>query len=354
MPPALSTVISTPWSSAPSVSERISFNQWTMNKTGFFGTIAVSTGTGAFTLSTTSGKLPAGITNSLNGGVITFAGKPTVAGTYTFTLKLSDSLGVTATQSYTIVINPATTLVWTGLGADANWMTSGNWAGGTAPLAGNTLVFGAGTGTTQKTANNNFPAGTKFAGVRFGDSGYTITGNDLKLSSGISSTSTAGGIDTVALNVALTATETFNIGGSMLIDVTGTISGTKFGVTKTGPGTLAYDSPAGNTYTGATTVSGGTLRLNTSNQIVDTASITVNAGAYVRPERSRREDHEPDAHRRHRQHRRWHIHTDWQPNGQRRRFLGRHQRQTEFARRRSEDHRQQRRCRQRPGNRGEC
>jgi autotransporter-associated beta strand protein len=215
--------------------------------------------------------------DSLSGGVITFAGKPTVAGTYTFTLKLTDSLGVTATQSYTIVINPATTLVWTGLGADANWTTPGNWGGGAAPLAGYTLVFGA--GAAQKTAHNDFPSATSFAALRFQDSGYTITGNDLKLSAGISSTSIAGGTDTVGLNVALTATETFNIAGTTLIDVTGTVSGTNLGIAKTGTGTLAYDSPAGNTYTGLTTVSGGTLQLNTSNQIADTASITVNAGA---------------------------------------------------------------------------
>jgi fibronectin-binding autotransporter adhesin len=255
----------------------LSFNQWTVNKTGFIGTIA-ATGTGAFTLSSTSGKLPTGMTVALSGGLITFAGKPTVAGTYTFTLKLTDSLGVTATRSYTIVINPATTFAWTGLGADANWTTPGNWSGaGAVPLAGDTLIFGP--GATQKTANNNFPSATQFAALCFQDSGYTITGNNLKLSAGISSTSTAGGTDTVAVNVALTATETFNIAGNTLIDVTGAISGTLLGITKTATGTLAYDSPAGNTYTGLTTVSGGTLQLNTSNQIADTASLTVNVGA---------------------------------------------------------------------------
>jgi autotransporter-associated beta strand protein len=255
----------------------LSFNQWTLYKTGFIGTIAASTGTGAFTLTKISGKLPIGMAYSLSGGLITFAGKPTIAGTYTFALKLTDSLGASATQSYTIVVNPATTLVWTGLGVDANWMTAGNWGGGTAPLAGYTLVFG--TGAAQKTANNNFPIGTRFFAIRFADSGYTITGNDLKLSAGISSTSTGGGTDTVALNVALLANEIFNIGGTTLIDVTGTISGTKLGIIKTGAGTLAYNSPAGNTYTGLTTVSGGTLKLNAGNQIVDTTIVRVNPGA---------------------------------------------------------------------------
>ena len=72
------------------------------------------------------------MTVSLGGGLIRFAGKPTVAGTYSFALKLTDSVGVTATQSYTIVIYSATALVWTGLGADTNWTTPGNWGGGAA------------------------------------------------------------------------------------------------------------------------------------------------------------------------------------------------------------------------------
>ncbi len=252
----------------------LSFGQWTVNKTGFIGSVAV-TGTGALTLSKTSGNLPTGMTTSLNGGFVTFAGKPTLAGTFNFTLKLTDSLGVFVTQSYTIVINAATTFAWTGLGADANWTTPGNWSGG-APLAGSTLIFGA--GVTQKTATNNFAAGTLFAAIRFQDSGYIINGNNLKLSAGVSSTSTAGGTDTVALPIALTATETFNIAGTTLIDITGAISGTLFGITKTGAGTLAFNSP-GNTYTGPTTVSGGMLQLNASNQIVDTTSVTVNLGA---------------------------------------------------------------------------
>jgi autotransporter-associated beta strand protein len=256
----------------------LSFNQWTVNKTGFLGSIAAP-GTGTLTLGLASGKLPTGMTDSLSGGLVTFAGIPTVAGIYTFALKLTDSLGVAVTQSYTIVINAATTLVWTGLGADDNWTTPANWSGGAAPLAGDRLIFGAGTATAQKTANNNFPGGTTFAALRFLDSGYTITGNNLTLAAGINSASTAAGTDTVALNVALNAAETFNIAGATLIDVTGTIGGTTFGITKAGSGTLAYDSPTGNTYTGPTTVSGGTLQLNTSNQIVDTTSVTVNAGA---------------------------------------------------------------------------
>lgn len=234
----------------------LSFNQWSINKTGFIGTIAASTGTGAFTLSMTSGNLPTGMTNSLSGGLITFAGKPTIAGTYTFALMLTDSLGGTATQSYTIVINPAKSLVWTGLGADANWMTPGNWAGGAAPLAGYTLLFGAGPGTARTTATNNFPIGTAFAALHFLDRGYTLTGNGLKLSAGISSAGTTGGTNTVALDVALAATETFNIGAGQSLALSGIISGAGgLTVNKSGTGTLILTNA--NTYTGSTTINAG-------------------------------------------------------------------------------------------------
>jgi autotransporter-associated beta strand protein len=251
----------------------LSFNQWTINKTGFIGTIA-ATGTGTLTSSMTGGKLPRGMTDPLSAGLITFAGTPTVARTYTFTLKLTDGLGVTVTQSYTIVINPAKTFVWTGKGGDANWTTPGNWSSGAAPLTGDTLVFGAGAGTAQKTANNNFPSGTTFAALRFQDSGYTITGNNLKLSAGISSTSTTGGTDTVALNIALNAAKTFNIAGITVIDVAGTISGTG-GLSKNGTGTLLL--PAANSYMGLTTVSAGILDVQTPAALGNNASLTVAA-----------------------------------------------------------------------------
>jgi autotransporter-associated beta strand protein len=255
----------------------LSFNEWTAYKTGFIGTIAATTGTGACKVSVASGILPYGMTASVGGGLVTFGGTPVLAGTYTFTLKLTDSLGVTTTQSYTIVINPYTTLVWTGQGGDDNWTTAGNWDGGAAPVAGDSLIFGP--GAMQQTANDNFASGTLFGGIRFLDGGYTLTGNNLKLTAGISSSSNAAGTDTVGLNVALIANETFNIVGSTLVDLTGAISGPLFSIVKTGTGVLAFDSPTGNTYTGLTYVMAGTLQFGASNQLVASSTVVVYAGA---------------------------------------------------------------------------
>ena len=255
----------------------LSFGQWTANRAGFIGAIPVSTGTGAATLTVNSGRLPVGMKATLSGGIITFAGKPTVAGTYNFTLKLIDHIGATASQSYTIVIRPATNFVWTGGGgANETWSDPANWSGA-APAAGDVLIFGP--GATQKSANNDFLR--VVAAIAFQDSGYTIMGNAIKLTNNLSigSTSMAGGTDTLGLNIALTTSEEFNIAGTTLIDVTGTISGPALGIAKFGSGTLAYDGATGNTYTGTTTISGGTLKLNRDNQIVAAGRVTVNAGA---------------------------------------------------------------------------
>ncbi len=127
----------------------LTFGQWTANLAGFNGTIAASTGTGPAILTVIGGALPTGLTASLSGDAITFAGDPTIAGTYSFTLKLTDSLGVFACRSYTIVIDPAKTLVWTGRGSNDLWNDAANWSGA-VPVAGDTLIFGAGSADGQR------------------------------------------------------------------------------------------------------------------------------------------------------------------------------------------------------------
>ncbi|WP_409347115.1 Ig domain-containing protein [Paenibacillus sp. MBLB4367] len=60
-------------------------------------------GIGARSYSLLSGGLPIGISFSSAG---IFSGKPTVAGTYTFTLRVSDSQAASASQSFTLVVAP--------------------------------------------------------------------------------------------------------------------------------------------------------------------------------------------------------------------------------------------------------
>jgi hypothetical protein len=62
------------------------------------------TGTTPITFSVVSGALPTGLTLSGSGTIATISGTPTVLGTFTFTLRASNTYG-TADQSFSIVIS---------------------------------------------------------------------------------------------------------------------------------------------------------------------------------------------------------------------------------------------------------
>lgn len=79
-------------------------------------TLAASGGSGTgYTFTVTSGTLPAGLILSTSG---TIGGTPTSAGMSTFIVQVQDSLGNTATQSYTLTITaaPLTSIALTGPG----------------------------------------------------------------------------------------------------------------------------------------------------------------------------------------------------------------------------------------------
>ena len=188
---------------------------------------------------------------------------------------------------------------WTGH-VSASWNVAGNWNNG-VPVAGDALVFPAGASNTTNV--NNLAANVLFTSITFQDSGYAISGSTVQLSGGISTPNTVTGVDTVALNVALTASPTFNIDGNGAeVDLIGVVSGAGFGITKTGSGQLVFDGSAANTYTGTTTVAAGTLQLakssgnaiagplvinaaavdyGSSNQVADTAAVTVNTSGVL-------------------------------------------------------------------------
>src|SRR4051812_6743477 len=82
----------------------------------------------------------------------------------------------------------AASKTWDGGGADANWLTGGNWDFDAAPVAADSLFFD---GAVQTTANNNFAADTGFSGITFspGASAFTLTGNRITLNGNITNNS---------------------------------------------------------------------------------------------------------------------------------------------------------------------
>lgn len=142
---------------------------------------------------------------------------------------------------------------WTGGGTDDNWTTAANW-GGTAPNAGDDLIFA---GSTRLTPVNDFPPDTSFASVTFsaGAQGFILSGNRILLTGSIINSDDNVQIITFDINIA--AVQTVDaIGGNL--SLRGVISGAG-GVTKAGSHTLTLT--AANTFTGAMNITAGAVLL---------------------------------------------------------------------------------------------
>lgn len=72
--------------------------------TAYSATLSASGGTSPYSWNTASGSLPAGLSLSSTGAI---TGTPTTAGTYSFTLQVSDGAGHSASAAYTVTVNPA-------------------------------------------------------------------------------------------------------------------------------------------------------------------------------------------------------------------------------------------------------
>jgi uncharacterized repeat protein (TIGR03803 family) len=75
---------------------------WTVNQSGYSQTVTTTGGTGPPTFSLT-GSPPPGLTLS-SGGIL--SGTPMAAGSFSFTVTATDAAGVSASQAYTLTINP--------------------------------------------------------------------------------------------------------------------------------------------------------------------------------------------------------------------------------------------------------
>jgi hypothetical protein len=96
---------------------------WTANA-NFNQTVAVTNGTAPFAFAVSAGSLPSGLT--LNPGTGVIGGRPAIAGTFHFTIKVTDAAKVTATRAFTLTIDPAIAITtnslveWTADVADYN------------------------------------------------------------------------------------------------------------------------------------------------------------------------------------------------------------------------------------------
>jgi autotransporter-associated beta strand protein len=168
------------------------------------------------------------------------------------------------------------------LGGTGTWDTSLlNWDDGaqdtswaTNTITGDTALFAGTAGTvTLDTAINAL-------GLQFTTTGYTLaTGaNTLTLGTGgIDASTLSSGTTTISGLVALGASQSWNVGSGATLATSAAISGSGFGITKTGAGTLSLSGS--NTYSGATAISAGTLIFQGSSAMSTSSALSMSNGA---------------------------------------------------------------------------
>ncbi len=120
---------------------------WTINRNGYSQTISASNGTGALTLSVSSGAIPAGM--GFNTGNGKLSGTPTAIGTFNFTITATDTVGASGSQAYSVIINPVVSIMTLSL---PDW-TTGQPYNQTVVTSGGTSPY------TFTTSNGTLPAG---------------------------------------------------------------------------------------------------------------------------------------------------------------------------------------------------
>ncbi len=191
----------------------------TQTQTTYSQTLAVSGGTSAFTWSVSAGTLPTGLTLNASTGVI--SGTVGASATsQTFTVKVVDANGVSATQALTLTVNASPNITTTTLpGATKGGTYSQTLAvtGGTAPL---TWSLSTGTLPTGLTLN----AAT---GVISGTVGSTA----------VSETFTVKVVDTNGVSDTQSLTITVNAAPSITTTTLATATQTETGYSQTVAGT---------------------------------------------------------------------------------------------------------------------
>ncbi|GEM_PF-3878918 len=222
----------------------------------YSATVSATGGTTPYSWSISAGSLPNGLSLAAATGII--SGTPTVANTFSFTVKVTDSVAATATKALTLKINPAdngplgitTTSLPDGT-AGSSYSATVNATGGTTPYVWSISAgalppglnlnssSGAISGTPTSAGTYNFTAKVTdaAAGTATKSLSITINGRDNGGSSPVISTdSLPGGKVGVSYSVTLAATggktpytwavASGTLPGGLRIDVThGTISG---------------------------------------------------------------------------------------------------------------------------------
>jgi hypothetical protein len=203
----------------------LSLSQWTATRPGFVGTMAISGGTGPFTITAASG-VPAGLSFKVIGNAVTLTGTPTVPVTAANgSVTIRDASGASITKTFSIVINPAPTM---------SALTMTQWTVYQPAFTGS-MTIGGGTGSFTISHASGLPAGLSAV-----LSGKTISFTGVPTVAG-----TFHGSITVQDAVGAKVTRTFTITIHVPLSL-GQFTRTQGTVGKAGfPGTMAISGGTG-------------------------------------------------------------------------------------------------------------
>lgn len=180
----------------------------------------------------------------------------------------------------------AASINWTGT-TNSLWDTGSNWSGSLVPTSLDDLTI-LGPLNVAGALNVNIAAAATANSISFTNTAATTltnttSGANQTLTIGAGGLTTGTGAVTIGsstanqgINVALGASQTWNIGSGGL-SVANAISGTGFGITKTGAGTLVLSGA--NTYTGATAISTGTLEFRGASSMSTGSALSMANGS---------------------------------------------------------------------------
>jgi hypothetical protein len=255
-------------------------------------TIKASGGDGNLTLTVNpiSGTLPTGLSFTQGSGQVSITGTPTINGTFTFSVLVSDTSGDSANQTYTLTVNTATPITFTpptipggNVGAAYNATITASGGSGTLTLTVNPVsgTLPAGLSFDTSVAGQVKLSGTPTASGTFT---FTVTASDTSGDTATSSSytvtiSTAAPITFSPPSIpAGTAGTPYNqtikaSGGAGTLTLTvNPVSGTK-------PAGLNFNTSAGQvTITGTPTTSGTFTFTVTAS---DTSGDTATSSAYT-------------------------------------------------------------------------